>query len=418
MRKVVFAAVCVMILAGTAFGAAFSDILKKAEQGDANAQLEVWTAYFRRGFRDISEQKAKEFLTRAAEQGNVEAMYWLGVTSPTIDWLVKAAELGNADAQVELGAIYENGGLKGVKADHKKAAEWYQKAADQGDPRALENLGEMYEKGLGVDVDYNKAIEYYERAAARLDGGSSAAIAKKNLARLRASHNIPPQKPPVKQNPPAPAQHTAPMRNTLPPKNPPAPAQHTIPVRNTLPPKNTAQKPRIAILAFQDKSEEKNAPADAIMDMMVTELHGAEIFSLVEREMLDAIAKEINLGQSGLVDASTAPEIGKITGAQYIMTGAVTLYYYSEKASGFVFPVLGASTRAKTAYVVIDIRIIDVATSQIVYASAQTGESKQTSKQTNVLLGRNYSKMVGGLLSMAARNSVMKHVSAIRAKTW
>ena len=144
--------------------------------------------------------------------------------------------------------------------------------------------------------------------------------------------------------------------------------------------------------------------------MMITELHKSGAFRLLEREQLDAIASELKLNQSGLVDPSTALKVGRIAGAQYMMTGAVTLYYYSEKASGFALPILGSSSKAKTAYVVLDIRIIDVETSEIVYAANQTGEATNKEKKS---IGSS-SKMVGGLLGLATRNAVEKHVAAMR----
>ena len=93
--------------------------------------------------------------------------------------------------------------------------------------------------------------------------------------------------------------------------------------------------PRLSVRAFEDQTDEGNAPAGAIMDMMVTELDKAGIFSLIEREKLKYIADELRLAQSGLMDPETAPQLGKIKGAQYMMTGAITVYYYNEKKSGF-----------------------------------------------------------------------------------
>ena len=162
---------------------------------------------------------------------------------------------------------------------------------------------------------------------------------------------------------------------------------------------------------FEDKSEEGNAPASAIMNMMISELHKTGAFELLEREHLDVVMNERKLLNTS--DTSTAAKLGRIAGAQYIITGAITLYYYSEKGSGFLLPILGAATQAKTAYVVIDSRIIDVETGKIVYASGQTGDATNKAK-TSIT---NYNKMIGGLLGMATRNAVEKHVSAMRGLT-
>src|SRR5690606_40942624 len=61
-----------------------------------------------------------------------------------VEWYQKAAEKGNADAQFNLGVMYKNG--NGVAKDYKKAVEWYQKAAEKGNANAQFNLGVMYKK--------------------------------------------------------------------------------------------------------------------------------------------------------------------------------------------------------------------------------------------------------------------------------
>ena len=180
--------------------------------------------------------------------------------------------------------------------------------------------------------------------------------------------------------------------------------------------------PRLAVRAFEDRSEEGKAPAAAIMDMMVTELNKARVFDLMERERLDYIADEIKLGQSGLMDPSTAPKVGKIKGVQYTMTGAITMYYYSEKGSGFVLPILGMATQAKTAYVMLDLRVIDNSTGEIVYTSSQLGQSKQVLKGSaatykGFFIG-SYNRTTGGILANATRDAVMKHVDAMKAMHW
>ena len=158
------------------------------------------------------------------------------------------------------------------------------------------------------------------------------------------------------------------------------------------------------------------------MDMMVTELDKAEVFDLMERERLDIAADELKLSQSGLVDPSTALDVGKIQSAQYSMTGAVTLYYYHEKGRGFVLPIIGSAAIAKTAYVLLEIRIIDNTTGRIVYSSEQLGSSRQDAKGSlggykGFFIG-GYKRTYGGILASATRDAVMKHVSAMKARSW
>ena len=119
--------------------------------------------------------------------------------------------------------------------------------------------------------------------------------------------------------------------------------------------------PRLTVRKFDDKAG--TGEASAITDMMVTELNKIEVFELIEREALDLVEDELDLVRSKRVDSGTAPEAGKLKGAQYSMTGAITFYDYDEEGGG------GA-----------------------------------------------YKKQYGGILAMATRNAVQKHVAAINEK--
>jgi len=57
------------------------------------------------------------------------------------EWYRKAADQGDQEAQYYLGVCYADG--RGVPKDLSKAAEWWRKAADQGDGRAQNNLAEL-----------------------------------------------------------------------------------------------------------------------------------------------------------------------------------------------------------------------------------------------------------------------------------
>ncbi|MBP5294436.1 MAG: SEL1-like repeat protein, partial [Lachnospiraceae bacterium] len=132
----------------------------KAQNGDANAQFELGTAF------EYGDDLYKS-MQEAAE------------------WYRKAADRGHAEAQYRLGRIYENG--DGVSMDLSQATEWYRKAADRGhaeaeqalktaemkmkaqngDATAQYELGMAFENGDGVKQDDSKALEWLGRAAAQ-----------------------------------------------------------------------------------------------------------------------------------------------------------------------------------------------------------------------------------------------------------
>ena len=181
-----------------------------------------------------------------------------------------------------------------------------------------------------------------------------------------------------------------------------------------------AAKPRLSVRTFDNKAEGcSKTVASAITEMMTTELFNSGLFSLMERERLDLVGDEIRLGMSGLMDESTAPEVGKIKGAQYTMTGAITVYYYN--ASGgvvFVPGIAGAGAAGKTGYVTLDIRVIDTSTGEVVYAGAEQGAATREVGGLVTRYGGFASGSYGGILASATRNSVEKHVASMKRHYW
>ena len=79
--------------------------------------------------------------------------------------LLKRAEEGDAEAQNELGDCYYYG--KKVGENRDLAFMWYMMAAKQGNPEAQFNVGWCYTRGKGTDIDNEKAYEWYKKSAAQ-----------------------------------------------------------------------------------------------------------------------------------------------------------------------------------------------------------------------------------------------------------
>ena len=88
-----------------------------------------------------------------------------GFAGSFIDGMVKAAEQGDANIQVQLGAMYLLG--QGVPQDTAKSLAWYRKAAEQGHANAQYDLGLMYSEGKSVPQDYVGAHMWFSLAAAQ-----------------------------------------------------------------------------------------------------------------------------------------------------------------------------------------------------------------------------------------------------------
>jgi TPR repeat protein len=92
--------------------------------------------------------------------------------------LLAAAEEGNAEAQFNLGVMLENGvddnghAIQGSKAEaaRAEALKWLLSAAEQGLPRAQLQLAEAYAAGGEAPQDYAKAGGWFLVAMTRLSG--------------------------------------------------------------------------------------------------------------------------------------------------------------------------------------------------------------------------------------------------------
>lgn len=72
------------------------------------------------------------------------------------EWYRKAADQGDSDAQYKLGVFYENG--YGVTQDKEQAMQWYKKAAEQGNESAKNAIDGMQGSGLGSAVAAGAAL--------------------------------------------------------------------------------------------------------------------------------------------------------------------------------------------------------------------------------------------------------------------
>jgi tetratricopeptide (TPR) repeat protein len=62
--------------------------------------------------------------------------------------------------------------------------------------------------------------------------------------------------------------------------------------------------------------------AKGLADMVITDLSQVKSLTVVERSRMQALLEEMGLGQTGLVDETTAPRIGQLLGAKKILQGS------------------------------------------------------------------------------------------------
>jgi TPR repeat protein len=166
----------------------FAKIKRKAEAGDAQAQVETASGYFKGEGVQKDAAKAAEWLQKAVAQGDASAKVLLGYlysigegvqkdAAKAAEWFQKAEAQGDAEALTALGEIHAGG--HGVPKDLSKAVELYQKAAAQGYADAQGKLGQMYAKGEGVPKNPAKAAEWFEKEASQGDSNTKLDLGEK-----------------------------------------------------------------------------------------------------------------------------------------------------------------------------------------------------------------------------------------------
>lgn len=123
--------------------------------------------------------RAAEYFKKLADEGNAEAMAWLGlcidrdaahvdsakvwytnaIEDGAIEWFIEKAEEGVPQIQAQLGYCYTNG--IGVETDENKGLHWTRQSAENGNARGQFNLGVYFQEMN----DMEKAVEYYTKSA-------------------------------------------------------------------------------------------------------------------------------------------------------------------------------------------------------------------------------------------------------------
>jgi len=135
--------------------------------------------------------------------------------------------------------------------------------------------------------------------------------------------------------------------------------------------KVTGPRLRVAVVEFENKTAYGARLGTASADILVTELAKTDRFILVERAKLDKILAEQKLGLSGAIDSDTVAKMGKLLGAAAIVTGAVSEFGVKTRGSDYLI----TESKRQYAEAVVDVRIIDAETGQILHAESGKGKA-------------------------------------------
>ena len=142
---------------------------KAADAGYTDAKLALGVYYD----DEVEEEKAVAYLLPLAKEGNAVAQRIIGGyyeegegglkknESLAVEWYTKAAEQGDAEAMYDLALCYLQG--TGVEADKNKVLTWMQKSADLGYNWATLNLGKSYLMKTFTEVNFSLAEKYLRK---------------------------------------------------------------------------------------------------------------------------------------------------------------------------------------------------------------------------------------------------------------
>ncbi len=156
------------------------------------------------------------------------------------------------------------------------------------------------------------------------------------------------------------------------------------------------RKKRVAVFDFDYATVKTNSAAlfgtdidvgKGIADLLVKNLVTDGTYSVIERKQLDKILGEQNFSNSNRADPTSAARIGKILGLDAIIVGSITEFGNETKnrnvgggGGGFGgFGIGGIGHKESKANVMLDARLVDVDTAEILGVAEGKGESKRSS---------------------------------------
>lgn len=121
---------------------------------------------------------------------------------------------------------------------------------------------------------------------------------------------------------------------------------------------DAAPRKTVAVLYFDNHTgrSDYDPLGKGLASMMISDLSSVEQIQLVERERLQDLVKEMEQQQSKYFDSTTAVKVGRLAGAEYVVTGAVA----------------AADPKLR-----IDTRVVRVETGEIVKTAQVTGNHDQ-----------------------------------------
>ena len=193
----------------------------------------------------------------------------------------------------------------------------------------------------------------------------------------------------------------------------------TLPTTQTVASKSAYQGPRsmIAVGKFDNRSSYMRGlfsdGADRLggqaKTILITHLQQTGRFSVLDRDNMAEISQE----------AKISKQAQTLKGAAYIVTGDVTEFGRKEVGDKQLFGILGRG-KSQIAYAKVNLNIVDVSTSQVVFSSQGAGEYSLSDREV-IGFGSTSSydsTLNGKVLDLAMREAIDNLVAGIDSGAW
>ena len=169
---------------------------------------------------------------------------------------------------------------------------------------------------------------------------------------------------------------------------------------------------RFGVMKFLSRAEGvTDKQAEAIGDIFARMLANSESIIVVERDRFEDLAKEHQFAKSGRFEDDEVIELGKLISCKYILLGAVTNLI--RKTSTTNLWIVSETLQEVTA--TIDLRVVDVETSKVIYTLSENGSSSEKGSGFNIYgFQLNKNKDFTGLEILAISEATAKSVFKIR----
>jgi len=87
---------------------------------------------------------------------------------------------------------------------------------------------------------------------------------------------------------------------------------------------------RVAVMEFNNATKDQEI-SKVVTELFVADLMATEKYIVMERTALDKVLTEQGLGQSGVIETSTATKIGRLAGVDAVFLGSVNEYEYIKR---------------------------------------------------------------------------------------